>query len=86
MIRAIYRGGVFHPLESVPAEWHEGEELVISQANEAAGNTESENWLAELNAAASQIPDELHDELSKALDEIEAESKELARREMERSM
>jgi len=47
----------------------------------AAGD---DGWLAELNAAAAEISDEEHDRLMAALAEVEAQSKELGRREMEK--
>jgi len=85
MIRAVYRDGAIEPLDEVPAEWREGQELEVHKTGEIRTDADGDNWLAELNAAAAQIPNDLHEQLSIALDEIEAESKEFARREMERS-
>ncbi len=85
MIRAVYRDGAIQPLDEVPAEWQEGQELEIRKLDEHKTSASDDNWLAELNAAAAKIPDDLHEQLSVALDEIEKESKEFARREMERS-
>jgi hypothetical protein len=45
----------------------------------------ADGWLAELNAAAAKIPDRVHEELAAALEGLEAESKELGRREMEKA-
>jgi predicted DNA-binding antitoxin AbrB/MazE fold protein len=83
MIRAIYREGAIQPLDDVPAEWKEGKRLEIRELGEEEAENNSENWLARLNAAAAKIPQRVHDELAVALIEIEAESKEHARREME---
>jgi predicted DNA-binding antitoxin AbrB/MazE fold protein len=85
MIRAVYRDGAIQPLDDVPAEWREGIKLEVRELEDDQTDAESDNWLAELNAAASKIPSYLHEELARALEEIEAESKEFARREMERS-
>lgn len=85
MIRAIYRKGAIEPLDDLPADWHEGQELVVD-ALPGADTTESfEEWAAEIKTAAAGISDEDHDRLMAALADIESESKELGRREMERS-
>jgi hypothetical protein len=82
MIRAIYREGTIHPLEEVPPEWRDGKELEVHELEDEQIDGSTDDWLARLNALASKIPPDLHDELARALDEIEAESKAFARREM----
>lgn len=85
MIRAVYRDGKIQALDGIPADWREGDELVVD-AVECEETPESfEEWVAELNEAAAGISDEEHDRFMKALDEVERESKELGRREMEKS-
>jgi hypothetical protein len=84
MIKAVYRDGRVELLDPVPADWEEGLELEIGLA-EGQSPAEDDGWLAELNAAAAKIPQHVHDEIAVALEIQEAESKELARREMERS-
>jgi predicted DNA-binding antitoxin AbrB/MazE fold protein len=83
MIRAVYRDGAIQPLDDVPAEWKEGKRLEIRELRDDEAENNSDNWLGRLNAAAAKIPQRVHDELAVALAEIEAESKEHARREME---
>ncbi len=85
MIRAVYRQGVIQLVDRVPSEWQDGQELLVEPAGEIAIDVNDDCWLKELNAAASQIPDRVHNELAEALEQLEAESKELGRREMERS-
>jgi predicted DNA-binding antitoxin AbrB/MazE fold protein len=85
MIRAIYRSGVIQPLDDVPADWQEGEELTVDLADPAPTAEELDAWVADVKAATANISDEDHDKFMAALAEVEAESKELARREMERS-
>ena len=90
MIRAVYRKGAIEPLDSVPADWREGQELEVREPEDALEANwpptaeELEKWSADVLAATAGITDEEHAEFLKALDEIEAESKELGRREMER--
>jgi hypothetical protein len=84
MIRAIYRNGAIEPLDDLPADWQEGQELCIDEASKPTSDA-SDRWLADLDASAAQIPERVHVELAAALDRVEAESKELGRREMERS-
>ena len=86
MIRAVYRDGKIHPLDGFHADWREGDELVVDALPSANIPDESFNeWVAELNAACAAISDEDHARMEAALEEIEARSKELGRREMERS-
>ena len=87
MIRAVVRQGAIQPLDSLPAEWREGQELEISEsmwANWPPTTEELEAWSADVEAATAGITDEEHSQFMKALDEIEAESKVLGRREMDR--
>lgn len=84
MIRAIYRRGKIQPIDHIPAQWQEGDELVVEQADVPPTAEEIEAWAAEVEEAASQITPEEHDAFTKALAEVEAESKEMGRREMER--
>ena len=83
MIRAVYRKGKIQPVDAVPPAWSDGQELIVEEATVGA-MSEDDGWLAELNAAAAKIPDRVHKEIAAALERLEAESKELGRREMER--
>jgi hypothetical protein len=85
MIRAVYRDGAIQPVDRIPPDWRDGDELVVDAISSAAPPESFEDWVAELNAAAAEISDEDHARMEAALEEIEARSKELGRREMERS-
>ncbi|MEX2172952.1 MAG: hypothetical protein WD872_01235 [Pirellulaceae bacterium] len=88
MIRAVVRQGSIQPLDALPAEWREGQVLEVSESVEAnwpPTAEELEAWSADVEAATAGITEEEHAQFMKALDEIEAESKVLGRREMERS-
>src|SRR2546423_13312810 len=88
MIRAVYRNGTVQPLDDIPADWLEGEELAVEQTGGKLAPeelAEFDDWVAEINAAAARISHEDHERMAAALEEIERESKELGRREMERA-
>jgi hypothetical protein len=86
MIRAIYHDGKIQPLDAIPGDWHEGDELVINAAPSADVPLEPfEEWVADLREAVADISDEDHARMELALTEIEARSKEQARRDIERS-
>jgi hypothetical protein len=74
-IRAVLRQGMIQPIEPLPSEWRDGQELVI-EPNGDAGGDEIQQWAREFDAAAAEIPAEEHDRFLRALDEIEHESKE----------
>jgi hypothetical protein len=84
MIRAIYRDGAIQPLDEVPADWREGDELIVDQADEVPSAEELDAWVADVEAAVAKIPDSDHDIMEAVLAQVEAESKELGRRELER--
>ena len=82
MIRAIYRDGAIQPLDELPADWHEGDKLVVEQVETTPTPEEIDEWVAEVEAAAAQISDEDHDKAMAAIAEHRAEAKRRARREM----
>ena len=85
MIRAVVKKGKIQPLEALPSAWEDGQELLVVDAGPALSKEALDAWAADVDAATSTISDEEHDRFMAALEEVEAESKELARREMERS-
>jgi hypothetical protein len=86
MIRAVYRSGSIQPLEAVPGTWREGEELLVQEAADVAPTLEAiDAWAADVSSATAKISDDDHDRFMAILAKVEAESKELGRRELERS-
>ena len=85
MIRAVFRKGTIQPLDAVPADWREGDELIVDALPGSESSESLDQWAAEVRAATDKISDEDHDQLMAALAEVEAESKRLGRRELERS-
>jgi hypothetical protein len=80
-IKAILRNGRIQPLEPLPSEWTDGQELVVEPPEAAATEAQVDEWANDLEAAAAKLPREEHDRFQKALDEVERQSKEAVRRE-----
>lgn len=80
-IRAILRDGHIQPLEPIPTAWTDGQELVIEEPDSSESAVDIEKWAKELEMSTATIPDEEHDRLDRALEEIERESKDSVRRE-----
>jgi hypothetical protein len=85
MIRAVYRKGKIQPVDAVPDDWADGQELMIEPAPRVPTPEDLAAWSDNVAASTAEISDEEHDRFMAILAEIEAESKELGRREMERS-
>jgi uncharacterized membrane protein len=80
-IKAILRDGRIQPLEPLPDDWADGQELVVEDPNLAAGEGQVDQWAKDLETAAARLPAEEHDLFRRALTHVEAESKEAVRRE-----
>jgi len=80
-IKAILRNGLIQPVEPLPPDWTEGQELVVEDPEVAVAASEVEQWSREIEAAAAKLPAEEHDRFRRAMDDIERESKETVRRE-----
>ena len=81
----MLKNGVIEPLEQLPSDWHDGQELLVVHAGPALSPEALKDWAADFQVAATGMTDEMHAELMRAIEQVEIESKELARREMERS-
>ncbi|MDP9172775.1 MAG: hypothetical protein M3O30_02775 [Planctomycetota bacterium] len=79
-IKAILRDGRIQPLEPIPPDWTEGQELVIEEPDAGQNAADIKQWAKDLEDSNPKIPDEEHDRLERALDEIERESKNTVRR------
>jgi len=79
-IRAILRQGIIQPVEPLPPDWTDGQELVVEEPHADGTQAEISQWAQELETAAAQIPAEEHDRFLKALEEVEKESKEAVRK------
>ncbi len=79
-IKAILRDGRIQPIEPLPPDWAEGQELLIEEPELSERATEIQRWAKELEDSTA-IPEEEHDRLELALKEIERESKDTVRQE-----
>jgi hypothetical protein len=79
-IKAVLRHGVIQPIEPLPPDWADGQELVVEEPKADRADAEISQWAREMDAATAQIPAEEHERFLKALDEIERESKEAVRK------
>ena len=61
MIRAVYRDGKIQPLDGIPTEWREGDELIVDALVAEETPESFEEWMADFNEAAAGINDEEHD-------------------------
>ena len=82
MIRAVLKKGKIHPLEKLPAHWHEGQELFIEGGDPSDDPAEIEKWYRELTEMCARIPEEDHKRMQAALDEQKRLGKEFVRRQM----
>jgi hypothetical protein len=82
MIRAVYRDGAIRPVDDVPVGWQEGDKLIVDQEETTPTPEEIDAWVADVEAATSQILDEDHDRAMAAIAQHRSESKRQARREL----
>ncbi len=83
MIRGVLQQGTIQLLGPVPADWREGQVLVIEPEPEERDD-ETSALLNEIDRAAQEIPAEDHARFLESLAEQRTASKELVRRQMGR--
>ncbi len=79
-IKAVLRHGVIQPVDPLPPDWTEGQELIVEEPGPDVAGVEIGQWVQEMDAATAQLPHEEHDRFRQALDQIEQESKDAVRR------
>ena len=82
MIRAIIRHGHIEPLDCLPTEWSEGQEVTVEVGDCAATAGAIRDWYTEWKAACSDIAVEDHTELDETLVSIRQLGKDQMRKEM----
>ena len=82
MIRAIIRHGHIEPLDRLPEDWSEGQEVTVEVSESRSTDEAIRNWHAEWNAACPDIAAEDHAELDEALVTIRQLGKDQMRKEM----
>jgi hypothetical protein len=78
-IKAVLRNGVIQPIDPLPPDWADGQELIVEEPQPSSAS-DIADWSTELDAATARIPDDEHDRFLQALDQIERESKEAVRK------
>lgn len=81
MIHAVYKDGQIQPLDEIPEDWEDGQELVIEQSP-SEDPEEIKRWSKDMQALREKISDEDHAAFMAALAEIRREGKEQMRKEM----
>jgi hypothetical protein len=69
-IKAVLRDGRIQPLEPLPPDWSDGQELVVEEPDPSATEARIDEWERELAAATAQLPVEEHDRFRQALNDI----------------
>ena len=81
MPRAVLKNGLIYPVEPLPPEWVEGQELEVQEVPDGTQDG-LEQWYQELEAMAAQNDKEDFARLKAALKEAHDVAKEQMRREM----
>ena len=83
MVRAILRGGVIYPLEPVPENWSDGQELRVQADESTDGASDSDAWCREMAALTAELDDPVAwKQLDGCLREADEQAKAWVRREM----
>jgi hypothetical protein len=82
MIRAIIRHGHIEPLDRLPEDWPEGQEVTVEVSENHSTGEAIRDWHAEWKAACPDISAEDHVELDEALATIRQLGKDQMRKEM----
>jgi hypothetical protein len=80
MIRAVLKNGVIQPAEPLPADWADGQELLVDRSP-SDDPSEIEHWARELDEGAALIAADDFATFERALAELERQSKDVVRRE-----
>ena len=80
MPRAVLKGGVFHPIDPLPADWNEGREVLVEDAD-PGGADQIEAWYRDMEDITSGLRPEDDEQLMRAVAEVRCQAKEVARRE-----
>ena len=79
MIKAILENGVIRPVEPLPPDWREGQELTVDAGAEPTAAS-ADAWADDLETGAARISLEDHERFMRAIEEHRREAKEFVRR------
>jgi hypothetical protein len=80
MIRALLKNGRIVPAEPLPADWADGQELLVDRQPPPDDPADIDRWARQLDEAAASIPADDLKALERSLEEVERQSKESVRR------
>jgi hypothetical protein len=76
MLKAVLRKGQIVPLEPLPAEWKDGQEICLEAVKPPeAGLDEADEWLKEMEEAAAAIPPDVDQALDESIRAIRQQAK-----------
>ena len=78
MPKAVLKNGVIVPLEPLPAEWSDGQELEVREPTLDA--VDADAWFARMEALVADMTPEEDTQLQAAVDDVRRHAKEEARR------
>lgn len=81
MIRALLKNGRIVPAEPLPADWADGQELLVDRQPPSDEPGDIDRWARQLDEAAATIPADDFETFERTLEEVERQSKESVRRE-----
>lgn len=83
MIRAILKNGVIQPIDPLPPDWQEGQELSIDSLPNGSDDPEAiRRWADELRRRAAEVPEEDHARVAELLAEQDRIAKDSVRKQM----
>ena len=88
MVRAILTAGRIQPVEPLPENWQDGQELSIDSLSDddaAVDQAEIQRWHQERLVLSASLADDDHQMMQDSLDKQRQAGKERMRREMDRN-
>jgi hypothetical protein len=84
MIKAVVRNGQIHPLEPMPSDWKDGQEVRVESGDVSPPQDgDLDEWLRELDELGPVVYEPGEREAMQAvLDEADRQAKEIVRRQM----
>jgi hypothetical protein len=82
MIRAILKNGKIQPLDELPGDWRDGQELTIEGGAPSDDPREIQKWYDELQRLAEEVPESDHEIMAAAI----RQQDELAKAQMRKKM
>lgn len=82
MPKAILKNGAILPMEPLPPEWADGQELLVESASEIDEDADFEKWLTELQGLVAQNDPADLARAEQAIRDADEQAKAVVRKEM----